>query len=76
VAIFEEEEFRPRHTDNSDEVSYEELQASEKFHCTSTPTDAKKACLYNESYLSMGFTWTGVQDVLFYCASSVANDLQ
>jgi hypothetical protein len=44
--------------DNSDEVSDEESQASNKFHSTSATTDTKKVCLYNESYLSMGFTWT------------------
>jgi hypothetical protein len=35
-------DFNPRHTDNSDEVSDEESQASDKFHCTSATTDTKK----------------------------------
>jgi heterogeneous nuclear ribonucleoprotein F/H len=65
VVIFEEEacdkrgDFSPRHMDNSDDISDEESQASVKFHCTSATTDTKKACLYNKSYLSMAFTWTG-----------------
>jgi hypothetical protein len=37
-----EEEFSPWHTNNSDEVSDKESQASEKFHCTSATTDTKK----------------------------------
>jgi hypothetical protein len=53
--IIKERDFRPRHTDNSDEVS-EESQTSNKFHCTSATMDTK-VCLYNESYLSMGFRW-------------------
>jgi hypothetical protein len=57
--VIKEREFGPRHTDNFDEVSDEESQASDKFHCTSATTDTKKARLYNKSYLSMGFTWTG-----------------
>jgi hypothetical protein len=40
---------------NSDEVSNEKSQASDKFHCTGAATDTKKVCLYNESYLSIGF---------------------
>jgi hypothetical protein len=53
-----EGDFSPRHTNNSDKVGDEESQASDKFHCTSATAD-KKVCLYNENYLSMGFTWTG-----------------
>jgi hypothetical protein len=45
--------------DNSYEVNDEESQASEKFHCISAISDTKKVRLYNESYLSVGFTWTG-----------------
>jgi hypothetical protein len=59
--------FTPRHTDNSDELSDEESQASDKFHCTSATTDTKKVHLCNESYLS---------SCLFHCAPSVANNLQ
>jgi hypothetical protein len=33
-------------------------QASDNFHCTSATTDTKKVRLYNESYLSIVFTWT------------------
>ncbi|XP_072909831.1 zinc finger BED domain-containing protein 5-like isoform X6 [Hemitrygon akajei] len=55
----EEEDSRPRPTDNSDKVTDEELQSSESFHCTSAKMDTKKVRFYNESYLSMGFTWTG-----------------
>jgi hypothetical protein len=57
-------DFSPRHTDNSDRVSDEESQASDKFHCASATTDTKKAHLCNESYLS---------SCLFHCASSVAS---
>jgi hypothetical protein len=54
----EEEDSRPRPTDNSDKVNELELQFSESFHCTSATRD-KKFRLYSESYLSMGFTWAG-----------------
>jgi hypothetical protein len=49
VAIFEEETcdkkayFSPRHTDNSDEVSDEESQVSNKFHRTSATTGPKRS---------------------------------
>jgi hypothetical protein len=49
----------PWHTDNSDEVSDEESQASDKFYCISATTGTKKDHLYNESHLSMVFSWTG-----------------
>jgi hypothetical protein len=66
-------DFSPRHTDNSDEVSDEESQASDKFHCTSVKTDTeKKICLYNKSYLSVGFTWTADASCPVLCASSMA----
>jgi hypothetical protein len=35
-------DFSPMHTDNSDEVSGEESQVSEKFHCTSARADTRK----------------------------------
>jgi hypothetical protein len=54
-----EGDFSPSHMDNSDEVHGEETQDFHKFHCNSATTDTKKVLLYNESYLSMGFTWTG-----------------
>jgi hypothetical protein len=57
--VIKEGNFSPRHTDNSDEVSDEESEASDQFHCTSATTDTKKVQLYDESYLSMDFTWTG-----------------
>jgi hypothetical protein len=47
--VIKEGDFSPRHTNNSDEVSDEESQASDKFHCTSATTDTRKALLYNES---------------------------
>jgi hypothetical protein len=40
--VVKEENFSPRHKDNSDEVSDEESQASDKFHCTSATMDTKK----------------------------------
>lgn len=49
-------------TENSDKASEEELQhsESESFACTSsTVLDPKKVRLYSESYLTMGFSWTG-----------------
>jgi hypothetical protein len=55
----EEEESRPGTMDNSDKVSDEELQSSESFHCTSATRVTKKPHLYNESCLSIGFTWAG-----------------
>jgi hypothetical protein len=77
VAIFEEGDFSPRHTGNCDEVSDEESQASDKFHCTIATTNTKKARLYNESYLSMGFTWTGDSGcpipLCFVCAKRLPN---
>jgi hypothetical protein len=48
-----------RHVNNSDQVIFEESQAYDKFHCTGATVDTKKVHLYNESYISMGFTWTG-----------------
>jgi hypothetical protein len=39
--VIKEGDFSHRHTDNSDEVSDEESQASDKFHCTSATTDTK-----------------------------------
>jgi hypothetical protein len=41
----EEEDSRPRPTDNSDKVSDEELQSSESFHCTSATRDTKSPSL-------------------------------
>jgi hypothetical protein len=38
--VIKKGDFSPRYEDNSDEVSEEEQQASDKFHCTSV-TDAK-----------------------------------
>jgi hypothetical protein len=49
----EEDDSRPGPTDNSDKVS------DESFHCTSATRVTKKGSLYNEGYLSMGFTWAG-----------------
>jgi hypothetical protein len=57
--VIKEGNFSPRHMNNSVEVSDKESQASDNFHCTSATIDTKKAHLYNESYLSMDFTWTG-----------------
>jgi hypothetical protein len=57
--MIKEGDFSTRHTNNSVEVSDENSQASDKLHCTSATIDTKKAHLYNESYLSMDFTWTG-----------------
>jgi hypothetical protein len=57
--VIKEGDFSPRHVNNSDEVSDEESQASDKFHCTGATVDTKKVWLYSESYLSMGFTWMG-----------------
>jgi hypothetical protein len=37
----EEGDFSPRHMDNTDELSDEYLEASDKFHCTSSTTDTK-----------------------------------
>jgi hypothetical protein len=76
MGAIKEGDFSPRHVDNSDEVSEEESQASDKFHCTSATTDTKKVNLYNVSYLSMGFTWTGDSSCPIRCASSAANNLQ
>jgi hypothetical protein len=41
----EEEDSRPRPTDNSGKFCDEELQSSESFHCTSATRDTKKAVL-------------------------------
>jgi hypothetical protein len=41
-----------RHMGNSDDITDEESQASDKFHCTSATTDTKKVHLCNESYSS------------------------
>jgi hypothetical protein len=55
----EEDDSRPGPTDKSDKVSDEELQSFKSFHCTSARRFTKKVHLYDESYLSMGFTWAG-----------------
>ena len=48
-----------KHPDNSGMTSDEESQSPDKLHCTSATTaDTKMVHLYDESYLSMGFTWT------------------
>jgi hypothetical protein len=56
--VMNEEDFSPKHMNNSDEVSDEASQASDEFHSTCVTMNTKKVCLYNESYLSMGFTRT------------------
>jgi hypothetical protein len=38
-----EGDFSPRHTDNSDAVSDDQSQASDKFHCTIATTDTKRS---------------------------------
>jgi hypothetical protein len=40
--VIKEEDFSPRHMDNSDQVIDEESQASDKYHCTSATADTKK----------------------------------
>jgi hypothetical protein len=57
--VREEDYSRPGPVDNFDKVSDKKLQPSESFHCTSVTRVTNKACHYNESYLSMGFTWAG-----------------
>jgi hypothetical protein len=39
--VIKEGDFSPRHTNNSDEVSDEESEPSDKFHCTSAPRHKK-----------------------------------
>ena len=60
------------------ETSDEEPQAPDQFHCISSSTmGRKKICLYEESYLSMGFTWTGDPGCpIPLRVSSVANNCQ
>jgi hypothetical protein len=55
----EENDSRPGPTDYFDKVGGEELQSSESFHCASGTRVTKKFRIYNEGYLSMGFTWAG-----------------
>jgi hypothetical protein len=62
--VIKERGCSPRHMDNSDEVSNEEAQASDKFHCTSATTDTKIIRLYNESYLSMGFIFKWLYSIV------------
>jgi hypothetical protein len=57
--VIKEADFSRGHTDNSDEVGGEKSRTSNKFHCNNATTDTKKVHLYKESYLSMGFTWSG-----------------
>jgi hypothetical protein len=40
--MIKEQDFSPRHMDNSDEVSDKKSQASDKFHCTNVTTDKKR----------------------------------
>jgi hypothetical protein len=69
-SVVKEGNLGPRHTDNSDEVSGKESQASDRFHCTSITMDKK--------VLFLQWTLHGpvIQIFLLHCASSVANDLQ
>jgi hypothetical protein len=82
VSIFQEEAcdkrggFSPRHVYNSDEVSDEESQASDKFHCTSVTMDTKKSVFIMKATYQWALHGLVIQVVLFHCASSVANDLQ
>jgi hypothetical protein len=74
VAVFEEEACdRSTNADNSDEVSDEESQAPDKFHCTSARTDTNKVRLHNESYLSMCFTWTCPIPLRLVCDKRLTN---
>jgi hypothetical protein len=52
-----EEDFIPRHADNSNEVSDEESHDSDKFYWISTATDIKNLRLYNKSYISISFLY-------------------
>jgi hypothetical protein len=67
----------PRHTDNSDEVSDEESQTSDKFQCTSEK-QAKNGPSSKWKLIIDGFHTdrTVIQVVLFDYASYVAKDLQ
>jgi hypothetical protein len=75
--VIKEGDFSPSHADNSVEVSDEESQASDKFHCTSATTDTQKKSV---STMKATYQWVlhglVIQFVLFHCALSVANDLQ
>jgi hypothetical protein len=74
--VIREGDFSPRHTDNSDEVSDGQSQASDIFYCTCATTDIKKVRLYNESNYDWALHELVIQIILFHCASSVENDLK
>jgi hypothetical protein len=75
--MIEDGHFNPRHRDNSGEVSDEESQARDKFRCISATTDIKNISLYNESYLSIRFTWSGDSScplsLCFVCGRQLTN---
>jgi hypothetical protein len=74
--VVKEGDFSPRHTYNSDEVSDEESQAADKFYCTSATTDTKRPVFTMKATYQWALHGLVIQVVLFYCASSVENDLQ
>jgi hypothetical protein len=50
--------FSHGHTEISNEVSDEEPQTFDKYHCISVMIDIKNISLCSESFLFMGFMWT------------------
>jgi hypothetical protein len=63
----------PKHTDNSDEVSDGESEASDKFHCNSATIDTKRSIFTMKAAYECALRTLVIQIVLFLCASSVAN---
>jgi heterogeneous nuclear ribonucleoprotein F/H len=74
--VIKEWDFSPRHVDNSNEVSDEESQASDKFQCTSATMDTKRSIFIMKATYQWTLHVLVIQVVLFHCSSAVANDLQ
>jgi hypothetical protein len=61
---------------NSDEVSDEKSQASDKFHCTGATVDTKRSGFRVKAIYQWDLHGLVIQFVLFHCALSVANNIQ
>ncbi len=62
---------------SGEEVSDEESQIPQPSMSKGKVGDVKKNCLYSDSYLAIGFTWTGEEDcpllLCFVCGKTLVN---
>jgi hypothetical protein len=74
--VMKEGDFSPRYMNNSDEVSYEKSQASDKFHCTGATAGTNMFFFTIKATYQWSLHGLVIQILLFHCDSSVANDLK